>query len=296
MRNFVGTGRDFALVNAQGKAVAASPLVSVCIPTYRGVAHLGLAIESVLAQSFRDFELIILDDCSPDNTAAVVAGFADPRIRYLRNEHNQGPQENWNRCLEEARGEYFKLLPQDDLLMPGALAQQIAVLQQDRDTEIALVFCSRHIIGPDGNVLLHRGLSARRTGRLVGLDLVRRCVRRGTNLIGEPGGILFRKQLIDRIGRFDASNPYVLDLDYWFRALTLGDAYYIAAPLAAFRVSKGSWSVAIGARQTADFRNFLSRVAAQPCFGIGALDLACGYCMAAINTILRLLFYRIYLK
>ena len=86
------------------------PKVSVCIPTYRGAATLGAAIASVLAQSMADFELVVLDDNSPDNTADVVAGFADGRIRYLRNPANLGPEGNWNRCLTEARGAYVKVL------------------------------------------------------------------------------------------------------------------------------------------------------------------------------------------
>ena len=107
-------------------ALSGQPLVSVCIPTYRGAVHLGAAIGSVLSQSFGDFELIIIDDHSPDDTAAVVAQHKDPRIRYIRNESNLGAQGNWNRCLSESRGKLFKLLPQDELPMePRELMKEI---------------------------------------------------------------------------------------------------------------------------------------------------------------------------
>jgi len=99
-----------------------TPIVSVCIPTYKGAATIGAAIESVLGQSFASFELIVIDDGSPDATRLIVESFADPRITYLRNDHNLGPEDNWNRCLEVARGKYFKLLPHDDLLHPQCLA------------------------------------------------------------------------------------------------------------------------------------------------------------------------------
>lgn len=87
------------------------PCVSICVPTYRGAAYLANTIESVLAQTFTDFELVIIGDNSPDETRSVVARYSDPRIRYLKNQHNLGPEGNWNRCLQEARGRYFKLIP-----------------------------------------------------------------------------------------------------------------------------------------------------------------------------------------
>ena len=83
---------------------ALAPRVSICIPTYKGERTLGAAIESVLAQTLTDFELVVIDDQSPDGTRELVAGFADVRIRYFRNETNLGPEGNWNRCLVEAEG------------------------------------------------------------------------------------------------------------------------------------------------------------------------------------------------
>src|SRR5512134_2699028 len=120
-----------------------TPTVSVCIPTYRGAAHVAAAIESVLRQSFTDFELIISDDNSPDATVEIAAGYKDARIRLLRNPRNLGAEGNWNRCLAAARGRYFKLLPQDDVLVADCLERQVAVLEQDDERRLALVFCAR---------------------------------------------------------------------------------------------------------------------------------------------------------
>ena len=268
----------------------------MCIPTYRGRATIGPAIESVLAQSLTDFELIVIDDGSPDDTRAIVEGFADPRLIYVRNEHNLGPQGNWNRCLELARGKYFKLLPHDDLLHPHCLERQVAVLDTDRNQRIALVFSARNVLGPDGRVLTRRGYPGGREGPLTGGGVMRACVRRGTNLLGEPGAVLFRKSLADRIGGFDATNPYVIDLDYWFRLLAHGDAYFCAEPLASFRVSGSSWSVAIGTGQSNDFRNFVARFAARGALPATAFDYCCGHFTPTLNNLARLLFYRLYLR
>ncbi|MDP3441090.1 MAG: glycosyltransferase family 2 protein [Azonexus sp.] len=204
--------------------ISAKPKVSVCIPTYRGGPTIGASIESVLAQSLRDFELLVIDDCSPDDTAAIVASFSDSRIRYLRNEHNLGPAGNWNRCLKEARGQYFKLLPHDDLLHPQCLQRQVAILESDHNENFALVFSAREVLAPAGRVLMRRGFPGGEEGVINAREVILACTRRGTNLLGEPGAVLFRQSLADKIGLFDATNPYVIDLDYWFRLMVHGDA------------------------------------------------------------------------
>lgn len=269
-----------------------NPLVSVCIPTYRGAAFLAATIDSVLNQSYPDFELWILDDNSPDDTQAVVARYSDPRVKYVRHAHNLGPEGNWNRCLELAQGTYFKLLPHDDLLAPDCLEQQVAVLEMDTAKEIALVFGSREIIDPQGKVLMRRGLPRAKPGRIEASMLVRQCVRAGTNLIGEPGNGLIRRELIQRVGVYDAAHPYLVDLDYWFRILLHGDAHYTATRTSSFRISPGSWSVAIGGKQYRDFRGFVDKFRAIAAFRISRMDRVIGLTMARLNTVARAVVYR----
>lgn len=273
-----------------------APTVSICIPTYRGAAHIAAAIESVLAQSYTNFELIVIDDNSTDDTAAIAQSYLDPRVRFLQNPRNLGPQENWNRCLSEARGKYFKLLPQDDLLAPDCLAKQVAILDQDDAQCIALVYCARTIVDARDRPLMVRGYSGGRTGVIGSQNLIRHCLRRGTNLIGEPGSVLFRRQLANVVGSFDASIPYVLDLDYWFRLLLKGDSYYLPEALASFRVSRGSWSVAIGSKQSVDYRRFIKRIANNPDFSVRRIDVLMGCVMAELNNFMRLVFYRFILN
>jgi glycosyltransferase involved in cell wall biosynthesis len=274
---------------------APAPAVSVCVPSYQGAAHIAATIESVLAQTFSDFELLIVDDDSRDQTPAVVARYPDPRIRFLRNERNLGPEGNWNRCLELARGRYFKLLPQDDLLGPDCLARQVGALEAHQSDRLALVFCARTIIDGNSRALMRRGYRGRRGGVVSGRSVIRSCLRRGTNLIGEPASVLFPKDLARRVGGFDASIGYVVDLDYWFRLLLQGDAYYLPESLASFRVSSGSWSVAIGMRQSEEFQKFIARVAANPAFGVTRADILTGRLMAWLNSLLRMLVYRLVL-
>lgn len=272
------------------------PMVSVCIPVYRGVAHLSQAIDSVLAQYFTDFELLIIDDHSPDDIAGIVNRYQDTRIHFLSNPENLGAEGNWNRCLKEARGRYFKLMPMDDLLTPDCLEKQVRVLEQDIEQRIALVFCARSIIDAEGHVLMKRAYPHGKTGSVSGMTLIRHCLQRGANLIGEPAAVMLRRSLADEVGLFDADVPYVIDLDYWFRLLLRGDAYYLPEILASFRVSHGSWSVRIGTKQISEFRRFIAKIAQNPVFQIKTIDVIAGNTMAYLNAFLRLLIYRFVIK
>jgi hypothetical protein len=121
--------------------------------------------------------------------------------------------------------------------------------------------------------------------------LIKRTVRAGANLIGEPGNGLFRRELIEKVGFYDASHPYLVDLDYWFRVLLFGDAYYTATQSSSFRISSGSWSVAIGNNQHADFNGFVDKFYQDTRFGLSSNDRTVSRIMARINTVARAAVY-----
>jgi glycosyltransferase involved in cell wall biosynthesis len=111
------------------------PRVSIALPVYNGQDYLAKALESIVSQTYQDFELIISDNASTDRTAAICREFAarDMRIHYHRQPHNLGAVANFNRVHELASGEYFKWAAHDDLLEPAYLAQCIAALDADPD-------------------------------------------------------------------------------------------------------------------------------------------------------------------
>lgn len=118
---------------------ASQPLVSVGLPVYNGQKYLAVAIESVLAQTFADFELVISDNGSTDETQAICEAYAarDARIRYIRQPQNRGAGFNYNFVFHEARGRYFKWLAHDDWLAPDNLKASVAALDADPDVVLA---------------------------------------------------------------------------------------------------------------------------------------------------------------
>lgn len=107
-------------------------LVSVIMPSYNTASFIAESIQSVLAQSYKDWELIIVDDCSPDNTDEVVKPYlSDERIKYIKNEKNSGAAVSRNRALREAKGKWIAFLDSDDLWMPDKLNKQICFMEKN---------------------------------------------------------------------------------------------------------------------------------------------------------------------
>ena len=104
-------------------------LVSIVMPSWNTARFIGDSIRSVLAQTYPHWELLIVDDCSTDDTDDVVASFADARIRFFKNETNSGAAVSRNRALREAEGEWIAFLDSDDLWAPDKLEKQIAFMQ-----------------------------------------------------------------------------------------------------------------------------------------------------------------------
>jgi glycosyltransferase involved in cell wall biosynthesis len=208
------------------------PKVSVLIPTYNYARYLAEAIESVQAQKFQDFELLIVDDASPDNSAEVATTFSarDPRIRFSLNPVNLGMVENWNHCLKLAKGEYIQFLFGDDkLVSPHTLGKMAAML--DANPTASLAASARVVLDEKSRrVDLWAGFP---NGLLRGQDAIVRCLLKNQNLIGEPTAVMFRKAAPKR--SFDPAYRQLVDLEMWFHMLECGDLIYTREPLCAFR-------------------------------------------------------------
>ncbi len=122
-------------------------LVSIIMPAYNTGECIAQSIRSVLSQTYENWELLIVDDCSTDNTCQVVSSFADTRIRLLRNEANAGAAVSRNFALREAKGRYIAFLDSDDLWEPEKLATQLAFMEEKG---YAFTYTDYRIVSPDG--------------------------------------------------------------------------------------------------------------------------------------------------
>lgn len=106
-------------------------LVSIIMPSYNTADYIGESINSILNQTYQNFEIIIVDDCSTDNTDEVIAGFKDDRIKYLKNEENSGAAISRNRAIRNAKGKWVAFLDSDDVWMPEKLEKQIKFMEEN---------------------------------------------------------------------------------------------------------------------------------------------------------------------
>lgn len=188
----------------------------------------------MLQQTFDDFEILIIDDCSADETEATVKPYAlrNPRIRFIVNPENLGMVRNWNLCLAEARGKYIKYLFGDDLLLSRDTLQKMLSLFETK-RNISLVSSSRRIIDSESNTM---GMKSPFTKDLIanGEKLINLCLAKQDNLIGEPTAVMFRRS--DAARGFQSQYRQIVDLEMWFHLLEKGDFAYIREPLCAFRI------------------------------------------------------------
>ncbi|MHB1651433.1 MAG: glycosyltransferase [Desulfitobacteriaceae bacterium] len=220
------------------------PKVSVLIPTYNREKLLKIALESLVQQTSRDFEVVVLDNASGDGTEGCVESFADrlPNLRYIRQPVNVGPIANIAASLAFAEGEYIKFLMDDDLLEPDCIRIMAQCL--DDYPEVALVTSKRTPIDANGNPLPDILPTRRATAYdalLTGRELIEGVLSLRLNFIGEPSTVMFRKSLVKEPFGIFSGIPFRVNADIalWFQLLTRGEAIYLIKPLSCFRIHVG---------------------------------------------------------
>jgi glycosyltransferase involved in cell wall biosynthesis len=250
---------------------ALRPAVSLCVPAYQAERHLRATLDSLLAQNHSDFEIVVIDNNSSDGTAAVLESFSDSRIRVIRNESTLPLVDNFNHAVRQCRGEFVKLVCADDLLHPDCIATQSAVLERHRG--VALVGVQTDFVDDAGSVLRSRRGLGNLVGRHPAQHVVRTIVRSGTNPIGAPLAVMFRRSDFLRAGGFRDRWLFLSDVDLWVRLLHYGEFYGVPRTLASFRFGSQTVTATMAARsQLAQYRAFVRTLSGQHRWGITRTD------------------------
>lgn len=219
-----------------------SPKVSVLIPTYNYAHFLDETIQSVLEQTFTDFELVIVDNQSTDNTPEVIEKYLhDNRVRFYRNETNLGLMGNWNRCLEYARGEYIKFLCADDKFHPQLLEKFVAVMDQNPNVSIVSSYNKWFGLRDKERIPPFQGLV---NGRCATESLIRH-----RNWLFAPTANMFRGESLKKVGKFNPQLHFKLDLELYIRLLSIGDCYVIPEFLSYTRTHPDTQSSALSVKK-----------------------------------------------
>jgi glycosyltransferase involved in cell wall biosynthesis len=184
------------------------PAVSVVIPTYNRARTVGNAIQSVMAQTFGNWELLVIDDGSTDDTQGVVSAFRDKRLRFHRLDRNRGQSAARNTGINLARGTYVSFLDSDDEWLPEKLAKEVAAFEAGGEA-VGLVYCGKELYDSDGHFLRQR------LPTFEG-DVYRRLL--DGDLIGSCSRVALRKSVLEVVGGFDETLPSYEDWDLWLRA------------------------------------------------------------------------------
>lgn len=217
-------------------------LVSVCVPTYNGEKYLRESLECIVNQTYQNLEILIVDDQSRDSTIAIAKEFEerDKRIKLIENPKNLGLVGNWNRCIEEASGEWVKLHFQDDLMEPETIDEMLGAADE---FNVKFVLADRKYIfeGKRKNHFdnlrrlsdHHHETTVLEAGELgsllnkIGID---------HNFLGEPILGLVQKDLFKTYGNYDEQLKQIVDLEYWLRLGLNARFVFMPKQLHAFRV------------------------------------------------------------
>ena len=218
---------------------SAGERITVLIPTYNRADWLGGAIESVLAQTRADFRLIVSDNASTDGTREVVAGYEDPRIAYVRRDVNCGLNEHYNSWFRTVDAEYLFIVPDDDRLVPDALARTVAALDANPwaalahgrvdvvDEHDAVIAAGHHMTGLDG--------PATETGR----EFIERSMAAGYRV--HASTVNLRVAAVREVLLDERDFP-ITDLGHWMRVALDWELVFLDRTLARYRVHDGAYS------------------------------------------------------
>ncbi|SNS58840.1 Glycosyltransferase involved in cell wall bisynthesis [Ekhidna lutea] len=218
-------------------------LVSVCVPLYNGEKYLRESLDCIVNQTYKDLEILIVDDCSLDDSMAIAQEYQlkDGRIRIVHNQQNLGLVGNWNRCIKEAKGEYVKFHFQDDLMMNDTIEKMVLMA---KNSNLHVVITDREYIFEDGinNTFfdrLPRLSDYFRDNAIIKPTFISNILKDlgiEMNFMGEPILGLVREEVFSDYGKYDESLRQIVDFEFWIRLALNIQIGFIPERLHTFRV------------------------------------------------------------
>ena len=230
------------------------PMVTVCIPVYNGYTFLERCLQAIVNQTYRNLEILVVDNQSTDDSAALLAAWArrDPRLRVVTNDSNIGLVPNRNRCIELAHGEWIKFMDVDDVLAPSAIER----LLEASNGSYRMAIC-RRLFFYEGVDETQRALMEREVRRyevrellpgrtyITPEEVARLALEyRGRNFVGEPTAVMMHRSVFDEFGDFNEDLVQIPDLEYWLRVGLHTGIAYVDEPLSCFSIHNGAASAA----------------------------------------------------
>ena len=202
-------------------------LISIVLPVYNGEKYLRESIDSILAQTYKNWELLILDDCSTDNSSIIAKEYEqkDKRIHYYYNEKNLRLPKNLNKGFSLAKGDYLTWTSDDNRYKPTALEKMYNALKTSESAQF--VFASCRIIDEEGKEIEYIMVDEESKKRIVGLDSVGAC-------------FMYTRKVYEEIGDYDSTYTLVEDFDYWQRIFVKFDTIVITEILYQYRWHDGA--------------------------------------------------------
>jgi GT2 family glycosyltransferase len=205
--------------------------LTICVPTYNGERYLAATLSSILAQTYADFHLLVVDDCSGDATVQVARSFDDPRLRIVVGPQRRGIGGVCNHCLELADTEFVYLIGHDDLMHPENLERKMRLLQSD--PAIGMVHSSSDLLVEEAAPPPPTPYKGPEDYVAEGRPYLRRLLLEGNHICASS--VLARRKAMLDAGGFDEELNYACDYEMWMKLCVLGRVGFLCQPLVQYR-------------------------------------------------------------
>ena len=240
------------------------PRVTIAIPLFNKERYIAQTLASALGQSYRDIEVLVVDNCSTDASVDIVEANHDDRIRLVRQSTNIGMVGNFNSAIEHSRGEFVKLLCADDLLAPESVAKQVAALDA-AGPKASLAVSQHDLISARGRRLIRGTGVPGMSGYYSGPETVRLIRDAAGNIFGTEAQVLFRRSVAAGIEWYRQGYT---EIDFFLRLLTTGGIVVVPEPLSSVRMNKTSASFRVAKTYADTFNMSLEQAIESGCFGV----------------------------